>query len=335
VSDVLEVPVEGTAPRPATGELWVMGALLGLPVAGTGVAAVTAWSDGGVSALNVTMFVVLYLLTAFGIEVGYHRYCAHAAFRTGPVFEALMVGLGTMSFQGSAVWWAAIHRQHHQHSDDEGDPHSPHLNGPGLRGVLFGLYQAHFGFTLHALERRHGAMWKHRVPDLLERPVLRALGRSQVMLPLSLLGLLGPAVLGGALTGTLHGAWTGFLWGGLVRLCAVNNSTYAVNSLCHAFGSRPFALHTRDRSTNNAWLGPVTFGGSLHHNHHVFPASGVTATRWWQPDTGGLVLRALETLGVVQGLRRPPDTRDAAWTRQLFASLEGKTVAVTPEAGKT
>ena len=42
--------------------------------------------------------------------------------------------------------WVADHRKHHAHTDKEGDPHSPHGHGGGIKGALAGLWYAHMGW---------------------------------------------------------------------------------------------------------------------------------------------------------------------------------------------
>ena len=86
-----------------------------------------------------------------------------------------------------------------------------------------------------------------------------------------LAGLALPALAGWAITGTLAGAATGLLWGGLVRVFLVHHVTWSVNSVCHFLGTRRF--ETDDESRNVFWLALPSFGESWHHNHHAFPRS--------------------------------------------------------------
>ena len=105
-----------------------------------------------------------------------------------------------------------------------------------------------------------------------------------------------PALLGFALTGTLRGALTGLLWGGFVRIFIQHHVTWSVNSICHFFGTRRFAIE--DESTNVFWLAPLSFGESWHHNHHAFPRSAAHGLRWWEVDLSELVIRLMRRAGL-------------------------------------
>ena len=102
------------------------------------------------SATDLAIFAAMYLPTAFGITIGYHRLFTHRAFEAKPSVRYTLAVLGSMAVQGSIIDWVADHRKHHAFTDQEGDPHSPHGHGEGLRGALSGpLVRA------HGLARRH------------------------------------------------------------------------------------------------------------------------------------------------------------------------------------
>ena len=107
-----------------------------------------------------------------------------------------------------------------------------------------------------------------------------------------LAGLALPALAGWAISGTLAGAATGFLWGGLVRVFLVHHVTWSVNSVCHFLGTRRF--ETDDESRNVFWLALPSFGESWHHNHHAFPRSAEHGLRRWELDPSALVISGLE-----------------------------------------
>jgi stearoyl-CoA desaturase (delta-9 desaturase) len=267
-----------------------LGAVI-LPFAATIAAIVLFWNEI-VTAADLAIFAVMYLLTAIGVTVGYHRLLTHRSFQTRPAIRYALAALGEMSVQGSVIAWVADHRKHHAHTDVEGDPHSPHVgHGEGLGGVLHGLWHAHTGWLM----RSHGrADWRRYAPDLYEDRGMRLLSRWFPALVVA--GLLIPALAGFAISGTLAGAATGLLWGGLVRVFFVHHVTWSVNSVCHYFGSRRF--DTADRSTNVFWLALPSLGESWHHNHHAFPRSATHGLRWYELDPSAVIIRALARAGL-------------------------------------
>jgi stearoyl-CoA desaturase (delta-9 desaturase) len=270
------------------------------------LAAIVLFWNRIVSATDLAILAVMYLLTATGITVGYHRLLTHRSFRTHKPTEYLFAFFGSMAVQGSVIAWVADHRKHHAHTDVEGDPHSPHVgHGDGVGGVLRGLWHAHTGWLLS----EHGrADWKKYAPDLYEDRGMRFINRRFVSLVL--LGLALPALVGYLLTGTLLGAATGLLWGGLVRVFLVHHVTWSVNSICHFLGTRRFEVE--DRSTNVFWLALPSLGESWHHNHHAFPRSAVHGLRRWELDPSALVIRTMERVGLAWNvIRIAPDRQEA------------------------
>ncbi len=270
------------------------------------LAAIVLFWNRVVSAADLAILAGMYLITATGITVGYHRLLTHRSFRTHKATEYAFATLGSMAVQGSVIAWVADHRKHHAHTDVEGDPHSPHVgHGDGMGGVLRGLWHAHTGWLLS----EHGrADWKKYAPDLYEDPGMRWINRRFV--PLVVLGLAIPALAGYLLTGTLAGAGTGLLWGGLVRVFFVHHVTWSVNSVCHFLGSRRFDVE--DQSTNVFWLALPSLGESWHHNHHAFPRSAVHGLRRWELDPSAVLIGAMEKVGLAWNVIRIAPERQAA-----------------------
>ncbi|HSD80827.1 MAG TPA: fatty acid desaturase, partial [Solirubrobacteraceae bacterium] len=203
---------------------------------------------------DLVVLAVMYVLAGFGVTIGFHRMLTHRSFQTSKPVEYVFAVLGSMSVQGPVINWVADHRKHHAHTDEEGDPHSPHVGaGKGIKGALRGLLHAHVGW----LVTDHGRAERRRyAPDLMEDRGMRWINRHFVGIVVS--GLALPALLGFLLTGTVAGALTGLLWGGLVRIFLLHHITWSINSVCHFFGSRRFA--TEDHSTNVFWLALPSFG---------------------------------------------------------------------------
>jgi len=244
---------------------------------------------------DVIIFTVMYLITGFGVTIGYHRLLTHRSFATYKWMEYTLAIMGSLSIQGSPIEWVADHRKHHAHTDEEGDPHSPHAGqGAGIKGALRGLWHAHVGW----LFVNQGRASAHRyAKELVEDPKMRAISRRFPYIAIGTLAI--PAVLGFALGGgSWHGALTGFLWGGLVRVMMLHHITWSVNSVCHFFGRRRFDVE--DHSTNVFWLALPSLGEAWHHNHHAFARSAFHGLRRWEAllDPTGWVIRVMRRTGL-------------------------------------
>ncbi len=269
------------------------------------LAAVVLLWNSIVSPADLAIMAALYLLTALGVTVGFHRLLTHRAFQTSAALQYTFAILGSMAVQGPVIDWVADHRKHHAHTDVEGDPHSPHVgHGDGVRGVFSGLWHAHIGWLL--LEQGRADRRRY-APDLHEDRGMRRINRWFPALVVA--GLAIPALAGYLVSGSIAGAATGLLWGGLVRVFFVHHVTWSINSVCHFLGSRRFALD--DHSTNVFWLALPTLGESWHHNHHAFPRSAQHGLRWWELDISAMVIGAMERLGLAWNVIRIAPERQA------------------------
>jgi stearoyl-CoA desaturase (delta-9 desaturase) len=280
-----------------------------IPFAAT-IAAIALLPATLVSPGDLAIAAVMYLLTALGITIGYHRLLTHRSFATSKPMEYAFAAIGSMAVQGPVIGWVADHRKHHAHTDRDGDPHSPHVgHGHGVVGMLRGLFHAHVGWLLTNQGR---AARRRFAPELCEDPGMRWINRHFVALVYASLAL--PALAGYAITGTLAGAATGLLWGGLVRIFFVHHVTWSVNSICHFLGTRRFDVD--DESRNVFWLALPSLGESWHHNHHAFPRSAVAGLRRWELDPSALVITAMERLGLAWNVVRIAPERQAAKTEK-------------------
>jgi stearoyl-CoA desaturase (delta-9 desaturase) len=251
----------------------------------------------GVGVMEVTLLFVGYFLTMMGAEIGFHRLFTHRSFKTKKFLEVSLAILACMCAQGPLIYWVANHRRHHQHSDKEGDPHSPHLFGNSFTGILKGLWYSHIAWQA-----------VHEIPntakfanDLLKDPVLRKINKHYFLWVV--LGVVIPTLIGGLVTMSWQGAVSGLLWGGLTRIFLVNHATFSLNSICHVFGSRPFS--TKEYSRNNIWLVIPTLGQGWHNNHHAFPYSASVSFDRWQIDPSLWVIKCWGALGLAWDIKVP------------------------------
>jgi stearoyl-CoA desaturase (Delta-9 desaturase) len=294
-----------------------------LPLVGLVVAIVLLW-DRAIGPLELGLMLGFYVLTALGVTLGYHRMFTHRAFESSRAFRGVIAVLGSMAVQGSVITWVADHRKHHAFTDHDGDPHSPHLHGPGLRGAIKGLWHAHVGWLFESV----GTAERERfAPDLLKDRVLRVVDKS--FLVWAALGLAIPFALGWIVGGGLGTALTALLWGGLVRVFLLHHVTWSINSVCHFFGRKRFAVD--DESRNVFWLAPLSMGEAWHHNHHAFPTSAFHGLKPWErvADPTGLVIAGLEKLGLVWNVVRVSPERQAA---KLLPAITPTSVTPAPRA---
>jgi len=276
-----------------------------VPFAALLLGMVLLW-DRGFDWIQLAILLVMYVLTGLGITIGFHRLFTHRAFETSRVLQAIFGVLGSMAVEGSILSWVASHRRHHQHSDSEDDPHSPHLHGEGLINMIRGFWRAHVGWLFEPPTDR-----ERYIKDLARDRFIRTIS---ALFPLwVLLSLLLPAAVAGLITTSWTGAALGFLWGGLVRIFFVHHVTWSINSVCHIWGSRPFRSH--DESRNNALFGVLGFGEGWHNNHHAFPTSARHGLRWWEIDTSWIIIWAMSKLGLAWNVRIPPQHRIEAKKR--------------------
>jgi fatty-acid desaturase len=231
---------------------------------------------------NLIVAIVLHwMAVGFGISLGYHRLHTHRGFKTSRAFEYFLAVCGTLTLEGGPIFWVATHRQHHQLSDHEGDPHSPRDGG----------FWAHIGWILFGDTHHNNTelMGKY-APDLSRDQFYRWLN-SYHWVPLTTLGIVMLAV----------GGWSMVLWGIFLRVVFGLHATWLVNSATHMWGSRRF--ETRDDSRNSWWVALLTFGEGWHNNHHAHPVSARHGLAWYEFDISWITLKLFNAMGIVSDLR--------------------------------
>jgi stearoyl-CoA desaturase (delta-9 desaturase) len=248
---------------------------------------------------EIYAFLTMYIVTAIGVSVGFHRLFTHDSFKTVPAVRYALGIAGSMADQGPLIEWVAFHRMHHRFADREGDPHSPYFPRMGVFPRFRGFLHSHVAWLFDA----NPADLTMYVRDLLTDPGLVLINRFYYLWVF--LGLLIPGVFCWFLDGTLKGFLFGVLCGGFVRLFALHHITWSINSVCHIWGSRPFS--TPDHSTNNPILALVGVGEGWHNNHHAFPYSASHGLHWWQLDLSYFLIALLETVGLASSVKVPTE----------------------------
>lgn len=247
-------------------------------------------------------FLSHYFVGTWGIGVGYHRLLTHGGFCCSKWLERLFATLGVLSLQDTPGRWVAIHRMHHQHSEDKEDPHSPRVN----------FLWSHMGWLI-LVNREHNNIkqYERYARDILRDPLYLRYERHWLWLwcyiisvvAYFLVGFLAGWMLERQVMAAVQFGLSITVWGVFVRTLTVWHATWSVNSLAHIFGYRNY--DTRDNSRNNWFVAFCSTGEGWHNNHHADPTSAKHGHRWWEVDTAWFTIWVLEKLGFVWNVKRP------------------------------
>jgi sn-1 stearoyl-lipid 9-desaturase len=236
----------------------------------------------------IAVAAALYAITLWlGITLGYHRLLSHNSFVAPRWLRRVLATCGALAMQGGPIEWVGQHRQHHRHSDQDGDPHNARR----------GFWWAHCAW-LFVRVPSEAAVCK-RAKDLMADPYFLWLHRHFPALQIAL--AVGLFAVGG---------WSWLVYGIPVRLVLVYHATWLVNSASHHFGYRPH--DTRDLSRNCWWAALLTFGEGWHNAHHHRASCARHGQRWWEIDMTWMAIWTLERIGLATAVRRPGRTADPA-----------------------
>src|SRR5436853_4124331 len=134
-----------------------------VPIFGTVFGIYQLW-DRAVHWSDVALMLLMYMLTAMGVTMGFHRMLTHRSFEAHPAVKFLLLVFGSMALEGPAIQWAATHVKHHAQADREGDPHSP----------LEGFFHAHIGWLFKDDMAEPSVYCRH----LLKDPIVMFVSRT-------------------------------------------------------------------------------------------------------------------------------------------------------------
>lgn len=237
----------------------------------------------GFTTTSVVMCVSLYVFRMWALTSVFHRYFSHRSYKTSRPFQFVLAFMGQLCAQRGVLWWAAIHRHHHQHSDTPLDVHSPKHAG---------FFFSHVGWIF---SKQKGEADYSLIQDFAKYPELRWLDRHPYF-PAFFLGV-GCYLLDG---------WPGLFVGFFLSTVILYHGTFAINSVAHVIGKQRYV--TGDESKNNWWLAIITLGEGWHNNHHHYQSSTRQGFFWWEIDISYYLLTALSWTGLIWDLRAPPES---------------------------
>ena len=242
-----------------------------------------------------------FAFCGLSITGGYHRLFSHPTYKAAWPLRLFYALFGAASVQNSAIKWSSDHRRHHGKVDTYADPYN----------INEGFWWAHIGWVLHKLAQPRVL---DNVNDLKKDPILRF--QHKYYVPLAV-------VFGGLLPWGL-----GFLWGdpvgallvaGFTRLMIQYHATFAVNSVAHYIGKRPYSDKSSARDSFITAI--ITLGEGYHNFHHSFQLDYRNGVRWWQLDPTKWFVWTMSKVGVTSDLRRVSNERiEAALLTQREAT---------------
>lgn len=223
---------------------------------------------------------VMTHITIACVTLYLHRSQAHRSVEFHPVIAHAMRLWLWMTTAMQTRQWVAIHRCHHRHSDQPGDPHSPHVWGL-VRVLVGGAWLYNTASGNHDMVMQYGS---GTPTDWVERRVYSAWPWLGVILML-------------AIDLVAFGWWGVLVWG--VQMAWIPFwAAGVINGLAHWWGYRNG--QTRDHSRNLVPWGIIVGGEELHNNHHLAPASAKLSQRWWEFDIGWLYISCLSWAGLAK-----------------------------------
>jgi fatty-acid desaturase len=244
----------------------------------------------------------LYVFGTLGINLCYHRLLTHGSLSSPKWFEHCLAVLGVCCLQDTPGRWVAVHRMHHQYSDEQPDPHTPLVN----------FLWSHMGWLFVENEEVNSAAnYDRYARDILRDPFYFRLERNLNWLWIVLAswgvfyaaGALAGYLMTGTAAGALQFGASVLLWGVFVRTVAVWHITWSVNSLSHVFGYQTY--DTGEDSRNNWFVGLISNGEGWHNNHHADQRSAAHGHRWWELDVTYLTIRLFKAVGLAHDVILP------------------------------
>ncbi|HJX29326.1 MAG TPA: fatty acid desaturase [Thermoanaerobaculia bacterium] len=231
-------------------------------------------------------FLGIWLSVGLSVTAGYHRLFAHKTYQAAWPVRLFFLVFGSAALENSILKWAADHRVHHAHVDEERDPYN----------ITKGFWWAHMGWIFFVNTPPSQTV----VRDLAEDPLV--VWQDRWYVPLGIGTAFGIPILVGLLTGNLIGC---LLIGGFLRVVVSHHTTFFINSLCHMIGRQPYSKEHSAR--DSGVMAVLAFGEGYHNYHHSFPFDYRNGVKPWHFDPAKWAIWFLAKVGLAKDLRRAPE----------------------------
>ena len=214
---------------------------------------------------------VYFWFASIGNSVGQHRYFAHKTFKTSKLWERVLILSATLASVSSVFGYIVTHREHHKHTDDALDPHSPHHMST-WRSWTLDLTDT------GRSDLRNAKDW------IKNKDVMNAHKYffAYILLYIALLVIIDPMLV---------------IYAYLVPASLCVWATGAFNTWGHGHGLRRLGYRTwdtQDKSVNHHLVNLITFGEGWHNNHHRNPGAWHQGEKWWEWDLNAWIIRLIK-----------------------------------------
>jgi fatty-acid desaturase len=214
---------------------------------------------------------VYFWFASIGNSVGQHRYFAHKTFKTSKLWERLLILSATLASVSSVFGYIVTHREHHKHTDDALDPHSPHHMST---------------WRSWTLDLTDTGRWDLRnAKDWIKNKDVMDAHKyffAYILLYIALLVIIDPMLV---------------IYAYLVPASLCVWATGAFNTWGHGHGLRRLGYRTwdtQDKSVNHHLVNLITFGEGWHNNHHRNPGAWHQGEKWWEWDLNAWIIRLIK-----------------------------------------
>lgn len=225
------------------------------------------------TATNIAAAFLLYLVYfTVAQSIMLHRYYSHRMFDFRfSIVKWIFVVITLMSLRGSPIGWAYIHRLHHESTDNEQDPHSPH-------------YKKFNILELNDSKNVSDNISPFKIKNILTKENLRLNDQYWIY------ALAVPLLFLAIDVDLFYFAW-------LLPVCFFQLCTTFFNYANHMSipGSyRNFEDGNVGKSVNNYLLWLLSMGEAWHNNHHRWPGNVNFGIKTWEVDPSYAVIRLVQ-----------------------------------------
>jgi stearoyl-CoA desaturase (Delta-9 desaturase) len=217
--------------------------------------------------------VLILQIMVFSTTIYLHRAVTHRALTLNPVVEWTFRFFVWLTTGIVPREWVAVHRKHHAHTDEQGDPHSPKLEG---------FWPIQWGNVFYYIKETRNAQTIATFAKDVRNDFWDKIAFNY--------GSLG--ILAGSGILWLVMGWWGLLAAAIAGFLYIFVLSSSINGLCHHMGYKNY-----DNTAGNfRSIALITGGEGLHNNHHGKPRSAKFSVRRSEIDPAWPIIRMLEMM---------------------------------------